>query len=449
MANTIEYKCPCCGGNIEFSEKEGVMRCPFCDTVFSAEELKNKDTELHSKTFDDTEPPENTLGVYICKSCGGELMTDENTAATKCPFCSNPIILSKRLAGELMPDALVPFALSKDDAKTSLKKFMSNKKLLPKSFCSDSKLDEIKGVYVPFWLYDVKADGEIVYKAEKKHQRTEGDYIVNETEIFSVERAGSVYFSGIPMDASKKMPDDMMESLEPYDYSGAKDFQSAYLSGFFADKYDVEYSEGIGRVNERAKKTSEELFRNTVSGYSSVQTRKSDFNFTNAKPKYALLPVWLLSSVYEGKTYSFAMNGQTGKFVGEMPMDKKAYIKWKLIYTLLFSVLSFAVLFIISMFLDDFSAVSVLGVIASLVLGLVISIAPMSALKREIDNVEFNKTAYNYMSDNSFTLYVKNDRLVDKQVTRQRVQPSGGSGAPARQGGSGVRGGPPHPGGRR
>ncbi|MCH5198234.1 MAG: hypothetical protein J1E34_04930 [Oscillospiraceae bacterium] len=420
MANTIEYKCPCCGGNVEYSEKEGIMRCPFCDTVFSVEELKEKDSVLHSQPSSET--ADNSLGIYICRSCGGELLTDENTAATKCPYCANPIILSGRLSGENIPDSVVPFNLSKDDAKTSLKNFMSKKKLLPKSFSSDSRLNEIKGIYVPFWLYDVKTDVNITYKAEKTRQRTEGDYIVRETEIFSVERAGSVTFSGIPMDASKKMPDDMMESLEPFDYSQAKDFSTAYLSGYFADKFDLPPADGISRVNERAKNTSSELFRNTVNGYTGVQTQKSDFNFTNKKPKYALLPVWLLNSDYEGKTYSFAMNGQTGKFVGEMPMDKKAYLKWKLIYTLVFSVLSFAMLFVISMFLDDFSALSVLGVLISIALGFIISIAPMNSLKKEINNVEFNKTAYNYIGDNSFILSVKQDRLVDKKVTRQRIE---------------------------
>jgi len=277
MANTIEYKCPCCGGNVEYSGKEGKMRCPFCDTVFSLEDLKDKDEELHSERPEEkpdeqqsVETDDSTLGVYVCKSCGGELVTDENTAATKCPYCANPIILSNRLSGELMPDTVIPFKLSKDDAKSSLKNFMSKKKLLPKSFSSDSKLDEIKGIYVPFWLYDVKAQGSVTYKAEKIKQRNDGDFIIKETEIFSVERAGKVSFSGIPMDASKKMPDDMMESLEPYDLSQAKEFQSAYLSGYFADKYDVQYSDGIGRVNDRAKKTSEELFAGTVSGYSGI-----------------------------------------------------------------------------------------------------------------------------------------------------------------------------------
>ncbi|MBQ7639046.1 MAG: hypothetical protein IJS90_09115, partial [Clostridia bacterium] len=388
MANTIEYKCPCCGGNVEYSGKEGKLRCPFCDTVFTPEELKDKDEALHEVQSgqNDSESgnsnnEESTLGVYVCRSCGGELVTDENTAATKCPFCQNPIILSKRLSGELLPDVIVPFKLSKDDAKASLKQFMSKKRLLPKSFSSESKLDEIKGVYVPFWLYDVKADGDLVYRAEKTNQRYEGDYIVREVEIFSVERQGSVSFNSIPMDASKKMPDDMMESLEPYDLSEAKEFQTAYLSGFFADKYDVEYKDGINRVNERAKQTSDELFRSSVSGYSSVRAEKADYSFTNGKPRYALLPVWLLTSVYGDKNYSFAMNGQTGKFVGEMPMDKKSYWLWKIIYTLAFSALSFVMMCFVSYFLENFSPFSVMGVLARIVLGYIIALAPMNSLK--------------------------------------------------------------------
>jgi len=143
------------------------------------------------------------------------------------------------------------------------------------------------------------------------------------------------------------------------------------------------------------------------------------------------------------------MNGQTGKFVGEMPMDKKAYRKWQLIYTLIFTVVSFLMLLLISGFVEDFSALSPIGVIASVVLGFIISFAPMSALKKEINNVEFNKTAYNYMSDNAMELSLKQDRLVDRQVTRQAVQRNDfrqKNGFQGSQGPSGGRGGPVPPG---
>lgn len=360
MAATIEYKCPCCGGNVEYNSTIGQMQCPFCDTVFDVAALKEKDEALNNAQPDimEWDMPAGEfgqdslegVGVFVCKSCGGELMTDENTAATKCPFCGNPIVLSGRLAGEMKPDFVIPFRITKEDAKNRLKEFVSKKKLLPKSFASDSHLDEIKGVYVPFWLFDADADARINYSATRVKTWADRNYRYTQTQYYRLYREGSVSFDNVPVDGSKRMADDMMESIEPFDFGGAKDFQTAYLSGYLADKYDVGAEQSKDRANARIKRTTESVFSDTVGGYTTVTPDSSTITLQHGKAKYALFPVWLLTSTYEGKRYQFAMNGQTGKFVGNMPMDKKAYWKWRLIYTAVFGAASWLVLFLVGLF---------------------------------------------------------------------------------------------------
>ena len=123
------------------------------------------------------------------------------------------------------------------------------------------------------------------------------------------------------------MPNDLMESIEPFDFSEAVEFKKSYLAGYMADKYDIDAKDSIDIANNRVKTSTEDIFRDTVGGYSSVIPQSSVVNLQHGSAQYALYPVWLLNTTWQGNTYTFAMNGQTGKFIGDLPMDKKAY--WK------------------------------------------------------------------------------------------------------------------------
>lgn len=339
MAQMLEYKCPCCGGKIEFDSGTQKMKCPYCDTEFDLETLKGYDEVLREEAPEET-PHWQTdsaewngqdaanMAIFTCKSCGGELVADENTAATSCPFCGSPVVLTGRLSGDLKPDYVIPFKLDKKAAKEALKRHLQGKRLLPKQFQDENHLDEIKGVYVPYWLFDADASANIRYRATRVRHWSDSNYNYTETSYYSLLRAGNVSFDHVPVDGSSKMPDDMMESIEPFDFSEAVDFQTAYLSGYLADRYDVNSESSIQRANERVRRSTEEVFAATAQGYSSVMPENTNIRLNNGKAHYALYPVWLLNSTWNGKQYTFAMNGQTGKFVGDLPLDKKAYWRW-------------------------------------------------------------------------------------------------------------------------
>lgn len=339
MSDQIEYKCPNCGGAIVFDTASQKVKCPFCDTEFELEALQKYDEDIKMTSPDNMNwdtamgsewnaEERNSIRVYLCESCGGEVVGDAVMAASKCPYCDNPIIVKGMLSGELKPDYVIPFKLDKKAAVEGMSKHLKGKKLLPKIFKNENHIDEIKGIYVPFWLFDADANAHIRYKATKVHTWSDSNYDYTETKYFSVYRSGDISFEHVPADGSEKMDDEMMESIEPFYYNEAVPFQTAYLSGYLADKYDVSEQDNIERVNRRIKNSTENSFASTVRGYSSVLTEDSNISLSRTNASYALYPVWILNTTWRGKKYTFAMNGQTGKFVGDLPMDKGALFKW-------------------------------------------------------------------------------------------------------------------------
>jgi DNA-directed RNA polymerase subunit RPC12/RpoP len=360
MASQLEYKCPCCGGAIAFDSTLQKLKCPYCDTEFDVGTLAAYDEELQHDTADDMNwdveagsewQPGETDGMrtYVCRSCGGEIVGDETLAATSCPYCGNPVVLMGQFTGKLKPDLIIPFKLDREAAKRGLTEHLSGKRLLPKVFKDQNHIDEVKGIYVPFWLFDADSDADIRYKATRIRTWSDSRYNYTETSYYALIRGGNVSFSHVPVDGSSKMEDDLMESIEPFDFSEAVDFKTAYLAGYIADKYDVTAEESVSRVNDRVKRSTESAFASTTVGYTGVIPENSNIKLSNGKAKYALYPVWILNTTWNGENYRFAMNGQTGKFVGNLPTDKGAFKRWLFGIGAAASAAVFAILYLIWM----------------------------------------------------------------------------------------------------
>lgn len=361
MSNMKEYECPCCGGAVEFNSSIQKMKCPYCDTEFDIEafssykeeeKIKNKDEMTWEQQAGNEWQDGEMAGkcVYICQSCGGEIIGDETLGSMQCPYCNNNIVDKEKFSDDLRPDYVIPFMLDKKAAKAALKKHFEGKRMLPKAFKTENHLDEIKGIYVPFWLFDAKAKGEMRLKGTRVRVWSDRDYNYTDTSFYSVVRGGEVGFEKIPVDGSTHMPDDLMESLEPFDFSKAVDFNTAYLAGYLADKYDVDAKTSQNRANERIKKSTEDFLQTSVSGtYATLIPEHSNVILRESSAKYALYPVWLLTTSWKGQTYLFAMNGQTGKFVGDLPVDKGMFWKIYGLWAAGFAVAAYLIQFIIFM----------------------------------------------------------------------------------------------------
>lgn len=348
MASEItNHKCPACTGPLHFVGASGMLECDYCGSKFTVAEIEKLYAEEEAKAAENGKINEakkekikadfeaagmewsaeeaKGMKTYSCPSCGAELICDATTAATSCPYCGNPTVIPGQFSGGLKPDLVIPFKLNKDQAVSALEKYYKGKVFLPKAFKDHNHIEEIKGVYVPFWLCDCDVSGDAVYKGSNVRTWREGDYDIIETTYFNVLREGNMGFEKIPVDASSKMPDEHMDAIEPFNYSELKPFSTAYLPGFFADKYDVGQKESIGRIKLRAENSVKSKLRETVVGYSSVLTENENIQFSCKKVNYALMPVWLLSTKWNGQNFLFAMNGQTGKLIGDLPVDKKKF----------------------------------------------------------------------------------------------------------------------------
>lgn len=335
----LEYKCPCCNAGLVFGSQTQKLKCEYCDNTFDLETVRAyNESELQQEseklTWEDSgqtewnETEQTILREFQCPSCGGQIVTDETTAATFCPFCDNPTIMPSRLSGGLKPLSVIPFKCSKDDAQKAFLNLCKGKPLLPKGFTSQQRLEKITGVYVPFWLYDCDADFDGSYKATRIHRWSDSRYHYTKTDHFLLKRKAHAGFTGIPMDGSSKMDDTFMESIEPYDYSQLTDFDMAYLTGYFADKYDVPSESGEERIRQRVDNAIRDELQGSMIGYATVVPTSRSLHINHSKARYVLLPVWMLNSKYNGKIYTFAMNGQTGKITGTLPVCPKRTALW-------------------------------------------------------------------------------------------------------------------------
>ncbi len=335
----MEYKCPCCTAGLPFDPNLQKLKCQYCDNEFDLETVKAFNEEEAREAAEEfledptparqwSEEEQENLNLFTCPSCGGEILAESTTAATFCPYCANPTILPSRLSGGVKPDWVIPFATTREDAQAAFRKLCKGKPLLPSLFTQEQQVEKITGLYVPFWLYDCGADIHASYKATRVHNWSDANYIYTRTEHFLLRREAEARFTGIPMDGSSKMDDTFMESIEPYDYSALKDFDTAYLTGFLADKYDVPQEQGHDRVKERVGRSMDDRIQSTLIGYSTAIPTAKSTNIRNSRANYALMPVWILNTRYNGQLYTFAMNGQTGRMTGRFPICPKKSALW-------------------------------------------------------------------------------------------------------------------------
>ena len=332
----LSYKCISCGSPLVY-DTDGKLKCNACGSEYDTETLKKYyemedgdkefDWQDYKKGFEQNKKQLEDTVIYVCRSCGAEIETNPQTAATHCPYCDNEIILSDRVESGLKPNGIIPFKVEKEGLENSVRAYFKGKRLLPNKFKSLHKIGKIQGIYVPFWLFDATVDGEMVMEGTETHYYSSGNYDVTEVKHYLIDIDGKMSFKKIPVDASIKMDDDLMDSLEPYNYSEMVDFEKAYLSGFMADRFDADPDESLPRASDRMRTSAEEVFRSSIEGkFETISRKNSNLNILQPSLRYVMLPVYLLNVSYNGKNYRFAINGQTGKVVGELPISK--WKKW-------------------------------------------------------------------------------------------------------------------------
>ncbi len=379
-----EQKCEACGGSLVFDPKSGKLVCEYCGTVYEIEAETGGEaaapeagaaipaaagsaaaqgaggaaaqapgqpaqapagsgqapqipsgsvkTEVEGFNFhelNDVVTDENAedLPVYNCRSCGAEIIAPPSQIALTCPYCGNNIVLTEKVSGKLRPNGVLPFKIVPKDLPDAMKRFYRGKVLLPKNFFSESTMGHVTGVYVPFWTFSGGVNGTMQYVGDTVTNSVVGNYRITETKEYAIDRDVSVSFDNVPVDASGRIEDKLMDSLEPFDMKEMKPFDMRYLAGFTADRFDVAKNDIAKRARDRMTSSVSNIAKAQVGGYTNVRSLGGRLNF-NIDAKYLLFPVYLFDITHENKAYHFAVNGQTGKVVGEIPTDKKVSLAY-------------------------------------------------------------------------------------------------------------------------
>ncbi|MCK8489898.1 TFIIB-type zinc ribbon-containing protein [Paenibacillus sp. MBLB2552] len=316
----IEYKCPSCGSGMTFDSTTGMLSCPSCGRKDNIEQIPDP---LKQQVFAEDEVRE-----YHCESCGAVIVTEPETSATTCSFCGSAVVLSDRLTGKLAPQQVIPFAISKEEAVAAFKKWCRKGLLTPRGFMTADRIQNITGMYVPFWLYDLLSNVDVRGQGTQVRSYRRGDYQYTETDYYEFYRKIRLHYVRLPIDASAKMDDQLMDKLEPFPYEQLKTFKTPYLAGYIAEKYNYNSEKLTPRAREKTMPYIESYISSTVNEYATVSYAEKQIDTTVKQAHYTLLPVWMVYYNYKGKQYTFAMNGQTGKVVGKPPLSKGKITAW-------------------------------------------------------------------------------------------------------------------------
>jgi DNA-directed RNA polymerase subunit RPC12/RpoP len=320
---TATYKCPNCGGGLKFEPDIQKSRCEFCRSVFTDAELGDLSKAIDEKAQREADRESGRLKGYNCDSCGAEVVTEETTSATFCYYCHNPVLLTERLTGDFKPTKIVPFSYDKEKAIAAFLKWARKRMFVPKTFYSNSQLEKITGMYIPYWMANVQADVDYAGKGTNLRTWRVGDTEYTEHKEFAIARQGLIDINNVHEVAMRKIDKGLIDSISPYDETKTLDFSMSYLSGFFAEKYDIQKDEVQPLLESKAREYAKIMVNEAIGSYDSVQLVRDRLDLVFKGWNYALLPAWILTYLYKGKTYIYAINGQTGKAHGELPVDNK------------------------------------------------------------------------------------------------------------------------------
>ena len=271
--------CANCSGKLIFNPASQKLECAACGSRFDPEDVKDINADAHSKYYD--------TRVYTCAHCGAEIITSDTEVSTFCVYCGNPAINFSRIKKEYKPDGLIPFQITKEQAIAKIKeKFLSNP-FIPKEVKSKAVPDNIRGIYVPYWIVNTRFTEASYIQAEVNN----GEKIV--TKYY--QRVGTCNFRNIPIDGSNILIDEVSARLEPFYFAEAKEFDEDYLNGFYSNTSDMTYKNLQNAVAARCHELS----------------------------LYMMMPVWFFTFIYNKEPHTILINGQSGKVVGTMPWSGK------------------------------------------------------------------------------------------------------------------------------
>ncbi len=325
--SSVIYHCPNCGSGLTFAPETQMFHCAYCRSNFSEADLSSRQATEPSPWSPAARAPAEMeplpIQSYRCPSCGGEIIGDETTAATSCVYCHNPVVLAGQLSGAWKPDSVIPFAFDKNDVTERFRIWAKKHLFIDKRFLNTAAMENLHGLYAPFWVIEGNAKGEMQATGIKVRTWRRGDTEYTETSRFDVSRTGAFTFGNLALKAIDKQSALLIDGIFPYDISQVKPFSMPYLSGFLAEKRTLEKADLSDEASDLVMRAARARMHDSITGYSSVNENGFSFAIRQDTWRYALMPVWLMTCRFRGKDYFFAMNGQTGKLAGKVPVSRR------------------------------------------------------------------------------------------------------------------------------
>ncbi len=329
VSQTLQFKCPHCGGHLEFDPTKQRFKCLYCGQALSADEAEGGKTPAQTAPAEGQARTEAAAyRAYHCQSCGAEVVTTATTAATRCYYCHSPVVMSDRLSGAFRPDGVIPFALDDKGAREVFQSFIRSKKFVDRHFYDQAQMEDFSGIYYPYWLGDLSGRAVFTGEGTRVSVHRDARYTVTTTRHYRVRREGRLTFRKLFRKALSSADRTLSDGIHPYRYEGVKPYAPGYLSGFMAEMRDVEKASAQADMEAEVDDKADGMMRqghsfDTLIGSTSFQVDQRDL-------RYVLLPAWVLTYKHrgDGTAYYYMMNGQTGTVCGRLPVHRGKLLAW-------------------------------------------------------------------------------------------------------------------------
>ncbi|MBE5884696.1 MAG: hypothetical protein E7291_09875 [Lachnospiraceae bacterium] len=315
------YECPNCSANLKYHINKQALYCEHCETTV--------DPYSFHKEQDAEESTEYEVTLFTCPQCGGEIISEDTTAATFCSYCGSSTILDSRISRERRPDYIIPFAKTEVSCRNAYKKMLKQALFAPDALKDESHIQKFRGIYMPYWVYSFEKKGPATFKGSKDRRR--GDYII--TSHYDVSCDIDAEYKGISFDASSTFCDSLSNAIAPFDIKKSKPFTPAFLSGFYADIADVGKSRYKSDATDIVVDVQKDQFAKTrafskynITDSQHMSSFKRSLRADKITIERALFPVWFLSYRKDDRVAYAVVNGQTGKVAADLPVDPKKYL---------------------------------------------------------------------------------------------------------------------------
>lgn len=329
--NINRFLCPNCAASMVFDPQSGKLSCPYCN---QAQEIQSSGA-IEEKSYEEFLRPEvnqlqpmaqNAMQVN-CTSCGAIINFTPPETATECNFCGGKIVAQPKSADPLIaPEGVLPFRVTDAQASASLKDWISSRWFAPSKLKDFARPEKLSSIYIPYWTYDAFSQsrysgerGEYYYETEYYEENGERkSREVRHTRWYPAGGAVQRQFDDVCIPATKSLPKNYLDELEPWDLQELKSYEPAYLSGHKAQTYQVALPEGFEYFKQTANAVIYNDVRHDIGG---DEQRVNDIStdFSNITFKHLLLPVYAGAYQFNAKTYQIVVNGRTGEVQGERP----------------------------------------------------------------------------------------------------------------------------------